>query len=158
MRTLRTGLEFVPSADRVPKLFCERMNRALASSGSQEGKILEHWGSLRSLRDYREANVPGAESEHPSWEGCQEHRPLHSVLPWRPAHAGFQTCVPSPYARLHPPGLGEWGQAGKGWRGRARARQETSLLTSPQLRFLPRPRLAWRTPCHILSPPHVTGY
>lgn len=47
------------------------MNHVLASRGSQKGKILEHWSSLRSLRDYLEANVPRVESEHTAWKGCQ---------------------------------------------------------------------------------------
>nr|XP_033707501.1 uncharacterized protein LOC117311089 isoform X2 [Tursiops truncatus] len=98
VRSFRARLEFMLSADRVPKLFCERMNHVLASRSSKEGKILEHWGCLRSLRDELEASVQGADSEHPGWEGCQELGPLRSLLPGSPAYPGFQRDPTSPSA------------------------------------------------------------
>lgn len=112
----------------------------LASRGSQAGTILEFWGPLRSLRDYLEANVPGAEFEHPGREGGPERGPVHSLLPgagprWLP-----ETCSPpgrgaAPAARVgsRPPAHRPHGRAwrsppaterntrrGWSWQGRTR--------------------------------------
>lgn len=117
VRSFRARLEFMLSADRVPKLCCERMNHVLASRSSKEGKILEHWGCLRSLRDELEASVPGADSEHPGWEGCQELGPLRSLLPGSPAYPGFQRDPTSPSATAPSSDRGGQSTAPTGGRG-----------------------------------------
>lgn len=101
----------------------------LASRGSQAGTILEFWGPLRSLRDYLEANVPGAEFEHPGREGGPERGPVHSLLPgagprWLP-----ETCSPpgrgaAPAARVgsRPPAHRPHGRA---WRSRPATERNT---------------------------------
>lgn len=97
VHSMGTRLEFMPSANRVPKLFCERMNHVCTGLKRLTGKILEHWGSLRFLRDYLEANVRRrAESEHPAWEGCQERRPLHSPVPGAPRTPASRGMSPPP--------------------------------------------------------------
>lgn len=45
VHSMGTRLEFMPSANGVPKLFCERMNHVSTGLKRLTGKILEHWGS-----------------------------------------------------------------------------------------------------------------
>lgn len=73
------------------EVFCESTNHVLASRGSQKGTILEHWSSLRSLRDYLE-------------QTCQESSP--STLAAKAARSPPSPLAPSPAhgARLLPEG------------------------------------------------------
>lgn len=101
-RTLRTRLQFMPRAERVPRLSCERRNPVLASSGSREGEILELRSSLPSLRDHREAGGPGAESEHPGWEGGRGPALCTRSFPGAPA-SRLRAPRPARRCALRPP-------------------------------------------------------